>query len=406
MTQLVQLLWDHNTAFGRAIILLITFLGIIGSLCAIVQRHRYRRFETDWLDYVRGRLSRAQEAKQVVAAGGEAVPFAEEAAPPDTASPPIPAVESAPLFEPRELAQGVPLQSLVGDRLNTLANLKQARARVNVDALQRSSILKESARWSLSFPGYVVSLVMMLGLLGTFIGLSLMVVDIQHALPDAAAQADASRWAASVSSLGRILAGKKTAFSATLAGLLFSIIASGLNFALARAQAGFYDRLERFTSEELLPATIPAFDDATPWEKLSMQLGDSFENLGALTIEQARSTERMIAVEKTFATIVDNIETISQRAATAPLQGMTGEMTNVIGMLTQVNGAIVGLTEKLPQLASSIGSAMQGQQASIDRLARAMQSNRPAERRFDRVSFAAGGAVIVVVLALIVRWLS
>jgi len=406
MDQLLQLVWENNTALGRTIILVIAFLGSIGSLCAVIQRHRYRGFELEWLEYVRGRLLRAQQAKQVASSGSEALPFAEEAATPDSLPPASAPAQTTPSLELSELSQGVPVESLIGDRLATIGKMKQVRARVNIDALQQSSILKESSHWSLSFPGYVVSLVMMLGLLGTFIGLSLMVVDIQHALPDATAQADASRWADSVSSLGRILAGKKTAFSATLAGLFFSIVVSSLNFTLARAQAEFYDRLERFTSEELLPATIPAFDDATPWEKLSMQLGDSFENLGALTSEQARSTERMIAVEKTFATIIDNIETISQRASTAPLQGMTGEMTNVIGMLTQVNGSIVSLIEKLPQVVGAIGSAMQGQQASIDRLARAVHSNRTVERRFDKVSFAAGGAVIVVVLALLVRWLS
>jgi len=84
---------------------------------------------------------------------------------------------------------------------------------------------------------------MMLGLFGTFVGLSMMVVDIQQALPGGDGAANATQWAASVSGLGKILAGKKTAFSATLAGLFFSILVSALNFRLARAQSAFYDGL-------------------------------------------------------------------------------------------------------------------------------------------------------------------
>src|SRR4051794_38016406 len=120
MDQLLQLVWENNTALGRTIILLIAFLGSIGSLCAIVQRHRYRGFELDWLEYVRGRLSRAQQAKQVAASGREALPFAEEAAPPESLPAPPPApVQATPLFELPELSQGVPIESLIGDRLST-----------------------------------------------------------------------------------------------------------------------------------------------------------------------------------------------------------------------------------------------------------------------------------------------
>lgn len=406
MNELLQLLWQNNTASGRTIIALIIFLGTAGCFCALRHYLRYTSTERSWLESVRGRLHRAREARLSPPApppedGAEALP---EPAPP-------PPLDAAPLIELHELTEGIPTETLMGDRLVTIARMKQARVKVNVDALQQSSILKESAKWTLTFPGYVVSLVMMLGLLGTFIGLSLMVVDIQQSLPQAADGASASQWATTVSGLGRILAGKKTAFSATLAGLFFSIVVSVLNFALARAQSEFYDRLERFTTEELLPATVPAFDDETPWEKLSTQLGDSFEHLKALATEQSRSAEQLAAVEKTFATVIDNIETITQRAATAPLQGMAGEMTNVIGQLTLVNGAVIGLTEKLPQIITvfrqthqstltEISGAMQAQQAGIERLAKAIQGNRGGGH-FGSLSFVAAGAAAVLLVFLI-----
>jgi hypothetical protein len=394
MTEVLQLLWENNTAVGRIIILLIVILGSFGAACAFWHRRRYLSDELQWLENVRGRLQRSQAANQQ--------PGSEESPLPATATPPM---------ELHELAEGVPADSLVGDRLQTIARMKQARAKVNVDALQQSSILKESAQWTLSFPGYVVGLVMMLGLFGTFIGLSLMVVDIQHALPAGGAQADATQWAASVSSLGRILAGKKTAFSATLAGLFFSIVVSAFNFGLARAQSNVYGQLERFTAEELLPATIPAFDDETPWEKLSLQLGDSFEHLRELTAEQTRSADQMLAVEKTFGTIIGNIETLTQRAATAPLQAMTGEITNVITQVANVNGAVIGLTEKLPAIVNAfrqaqqstlreIATAMQQQQAATDRLAHAIETSRSA--RFG-LSVIAAGALAVIVVAMVLH---
>jgi hypothetical protein len=403
MKELLQLLWQNNTASGRTIISLIIFFGIAGCACAIRHYRRYRGMERYWLEAVRDRLHRTHESRNMSAPAA----FEEGMADP-APQPAAPLIDAVPIVELRELQESVPPTSLIGDRLSTIARMKQARIKIDVDALQQSSILKESANWSLSLPAYIVSLVMMLGLLGTFIGLSLMVVDIQQALPGAGAHA--SQWATTVSSLGKILAGKKTAFSATLAGLFFSIVVSLLNFALARAQSELYDRLERFTAEELLPAVAPGVEDQTPWEKLSMQLGDSFEQLKELAVEQSRSAEQLSAVEKTFATIIDNIEAITQRAATAPLQGMAGEMTNVIGQLTVVNSAILGLTEKLPQLVNAfrqthqttlaeIHTTMQAQQAGIDRLARTAPAG--GSNMFGRLSFVAAGAAAVLVVILI-----
>jgi hypothetical protein len=389
---LFDLIWANNTTVGRLIILLILFLGTFGILCAIKHRNRYRGSEVWWLEQVRTKLRLAWEARQQATPEEPAAP--EEQAPPPTSR----------VIDLNELAEGITSDSIVGDRLHTILKMKQARVKVNLDALQQSSILKESSKWTLAFPGYAVGLVMMLGLLGTFIGLSLMVADIQQALPAAGAQAHAADWAGSVSSLGRILAGKKTAFSATLTGLFFAIVVSWFNFALARAQAEMYDRLERFTTEELLPAVVPAGEDETPWEKLSMQLGDSFEHLDALTKEQARSAEQMAAVEKTFATVISNIEAITQRAATAPLQGMEGEITNVIGQLTQVNGAILGLTERLPQMIAAFRQANDATVSEVRNALRTMQTNRPAAATsmFGTLSYVGAGAagVLLIVLAV------
>jgi len=381
---LIDLIWSNNTSAGRLIIVLIFWLGTFGILCALGHRHRYRSTETRWLDQVGSKLRLAAEARSAVEFNSEATRT------------------TSPIIDLNELAEGVPADCIIGDRLHTILKIKQARVKVNVDALQQSSVLRESSKWTLAFPGYVVSLVMMLGLLGTFIGLSLMVADIQQALPGANAHANGTEWASAVSSLGQILAGKKTAFSATLTGLFFAIVVSWFNFSLARAQSHLYDRLERFTTEDLLPATLPAIEDETPWEKLSMQLGDSFERLEALTTEQARSSDQIVAVERTFATVISNIEAITQRAATAPLQGMEGEITNVIGQLTQVNGAILNLTERLPQIVSAIRHA---NDATVSEVRGAMQTIRASQARsssgaFGTLSYVAAGAAAVLVIVI------
>src|SRR5205085_1948234 len=128
--------------------------------------------------------------------------------------------------------------------------------------------------------------------------------------------------------------------------------------------------------------------------------------LEALTKEQTRSAEQMAAVEKTFGVVIGNIEAITQRAATAPLQGMEGEITGVIGQLTQVNSSILGLTERMPQLIatfrqsneamlSEIRGAAHAQQSSLERMSRVMQSNRPSNAgTLGVLSYVAAGAAV------------
>src|ERR1700682_997220 len=144
---LLDLVWSNNTAQGRTIIVLVVVLGVFGSLCAIAHRRRYLHVEAKWLERVRQKLRLARDARQIASA---------EEQPPAAASP---------IIDLNELADGIPQSSIVGDRLHTIIRMKQARVKVNVDALQQCSILKESSKWTLAFPAYVVSLGMMLGLL-------------------------------------------------------------------------------------------------------------------------------------------------------------------------------------------------------------------------------------------------
>jgi hypothetical protein len=252
--------------------------------------------------------------------------------------------------------------------------------------LQQMTILKESAKSTLAFPAYVVSLAMMLGLFGTFIGLSLMIQNMQVALPNISGTSSTVNWTASVNNLTKIIAGKKTAFSATLAGLACSIFLSWLNFLLARSQSNFYDRLERFTTEELLPATVPAIEDESVMEKLSMQLGDSFERLREITSDNAHNVEQMVAMERAFATTVESIRSITERDAAAPAAGLP-EMSNIIGHLAQVNSSVITVTAQIPQILhaikegqqaafAEIGTAIREQHSRLERVLRATQTER------------------------------
>jgi hypothetical protein len=321
-----SLLWQGNTGIGRVILLFLLALGGAAGTTAVRHRNRYRQRETRALDEVSAKLKRIREAEQAEDERQGTIP------------PPV---------ELHLLREHVPADTLIGDRLAALARMKQARVKVNVDALQQMTLLRENASFGLAFPGYAVDLAMMLGMLGTFLGLCLMLLQMQGVLPSASGVPAAGGFAEAAASLGSIIASKKTAFVTTLVGLACAIAISFLNFLLARAQSAFYDALERFTTAELLPATIPTVEDETAMEKLSLQLSDTFASLGSLSVHHAGNLERLQEMEASFGAIVESIRAITLQSARGPAEEAAGALSTLVRQLGDANDALAKTAESV-----------------------------------------------------------
>lgn len=375
---LIALLWTGNSGTGRLILLLLLGLGSTAGALALRHRSRYQR-ERRTLDDVQARLRRMRAA--------------EEPAEGEKALPPAP-------VELQALRENVDPTTIIGDRLETLARMKQARVKVNVGALQQMTILRESASPGLAFPGYAVDLAMMLGMLGTFVGLCMMLLQMQSVLPSASGVPSSSGFAEAAQSLGGIIASKKTAFVTTLVGLTCAIVISGLNFLLARAQSAFYDALERFTTAELLPATMPAVEDETAMEKLSLQLSDTFAMLGTLAGSHEKNMDRVQEMQAAFGAIVDSIRAITQQSARGPAEEAAGALTTLVRQLGDSNDALVKVAESV-----AAGAAHERQQAlharrRADRAGAWVDEGLALVRRNPLPTLASAAAVVVLLVAL------
>lgn len=294
----LYLVWQGNSGMGRLFTLLLLALGIAAGWIAVRHRQRYAYREMGALKAVRTELREALNRDQA-----QAEEEAEEGKEP---RPPAP-------VDVHSLCERVDRTSIIGDRLAELARMKQARVRVQVEALQQMTVMRENAKPGLAFPGYAVDLCTMGGMLGTFVGLCMMLLQMQGVMPGGAPAADG--FAQASASLGSIIASKKTAFVTTLVGLFCAIVVSALNFLLVRAQSAFYDELERFTVAELLPATVPAVEDETALEKLSLQLAESFATLTELSRLQERNAERQTGMHEALGTTVESIRRLALQAA-------------------------------------------------------------------------------------------
>jgi hypothetical protein len=238
---------------------------------------------------------------------------------------------------------------------------------------------------------------MLLGLLGTVAGLAFLVQDIHSTIGVAA------KSGALAENVRKILSPMKTAFSATFVGLVCSISTASLNFLLGRIQARFFGKLERFTIEELLPATVPSTEDESLLERVSMQLERSFTRLDEISQQNGEALKDLSGIERAFLQIVGDVEVITKDRAQANSLGLVSELTAVIGELGKVNSTMLGVSESLPKMLSLL-------QRNSGQVARAMEQmvslqREQSSKALSRTSlneFFSVRTVIAILISIIV----
>ncbi|HEX6042477.1 MotA/TolQ/ExbB proton channel family protein [Longimicrobium sp.] len=331
---ILYMIWRGNTGVGWVITLLLLALGAAAAWVALRHARRYHVEERSALGSVRAALEEVHTRERP--ATGPANPSGKAGDPPG----------SRPLLVSLDtLRKRAPATSIIGERLTELARMKQARVRVTVDALQQLTMMRENSRPGLAFPGYAVDLCTMIGMLGTFIGLCMMLMRMDGVASGGVTSA--TGFAEAANSLGAIIASKKTAFVTTLVGLSCAIIVSMLNFLLARAQSRFYDELERFTAAELLPATVPAEEDETMMEKLSLQFAESFEKLSDIARLQERNGDLQNGILEAFTRTVESIRSLAlDAAARGPDAEAGGALAALVKQVADSNAALAGRMEE------------------------------------------------------------
>lgn len=228
-------------------------------------------------------------------------------------------LESMHLASIEELQNGINNSTIIYDRLQTLKENQSTRSRLNVGVLQNLAELKENKGWTSNFLKYVMNISVLLGLLGTFIGLSYMVADISVQLE---AGGD-------INSIQETLKQVQTAFSTTLAGLICTVIVSVLNFYLEQKKAAFFDDLEQFTVQGLLPNTFPDLEEKTMLETVGDQLEDTFYNLNETIGNNNAAISELNGLYSKFDRIEDTMKSILTAGETAGMQGVVKELNLV-----------------------------------------------------------------------------
>lgn len=393
---LVSSLWTENSTAGRLIVALIFFLALRAWFHGRRHLRRYRR-EGRQLGVVATDLAALCQPLKETAQDTEEQPATEAGAVNETGDG-VPQLKS--LARPNlqgsvdvsVLRARVDQKSLIGERLAAIEKMRLHQVKVNLRTLQRLTLAREDSEKGLRIPSFTAGIALMLGIFGTFLGLSIMVQEIQFSLPQDGANVTLESWTDAFHNIRTVLAGIKTAFSTSLAGMACAIWLTFLASRVHQTQAAYLECLERFTAKELLPATVPATEDESLLEKVSLQLENSFLYLEEVFAHNRDVLQDLTGTQASFVDIVEEIRLITKNEASRDLE-------RVVGELTKTNQSVLAVVEKLPGIVQAVESAQ-------ERLFRGISPWRQTVGGLtrlwnDRFLGFIPGAVVLVVVSLV-----
>ncbi|MEM7245985.1 MAG: hypothetical protein AAF533_11625 [Acidobacteriota bacterium] len=315
-------------------------------------------------------------------------------------------------------------KSALGERIEVLATASRAGRDIEVSALGESLLDREEAR--VAAARYAAGTLVLLGLLGTFLGLLLTIGGVTAVVDnlDVSPQTDIEAFLIQLKEgLRRPLEGMSLAFGTSLLGLLGSLILGVAALGLSAAQASWTGKLEELTALALapaqrlspgaamaMPAPAPAapapVQGAAPGSQVDLARAEAVASLlvngqQALESRQDRfegASSRMVSALEDFRERVaalawqnERMETVLARLA--DVQSAGREALNDQGVkLADLAGAAAALRsdvrdgraeiqERLDDVGSRLGEGIAGGLAELSRSTRAVGGQGMADHQ-------------------------
>lgn len=143
--------------------------------------------------------------------------------------------------DPKKRLKGISRRSIIARRYQTLQELSDRHARINHSALASTLLAYEGSR--ISFARYVSNILILTGVFGTIVSLSIALVGASNLLETAQDTAN----------MGLVIHGMSTALSTTITAILCYLFYGYFYIKLGDAQAHLLGGVEEVTSVHLLP---------------------------------------------------------------------------------------------------------------------------------------------------------
>ncbi|OAN51396.1 flagellar motor protein MotA [Magnetospirillum moscoviense] len=199
-----------------------------------------------------------------------------------------------------------PMASMLGER----------HERISLSAMALRSLLDSIAARldeSRELARYMVGLLIFLGLLGTFWGLSQTIGSVGEVIRamDVSGQDPAAMFESLKTRLELPLAGMGTAFSTSMIGLAGSLVLGFLDLQAGRAQNTFYNELEEWLSAQTRLGAAPSLEGASAPAYLQALLEQTADSLDSLQRLIVRSEENRQSSAVGLTALVDKLSVLA-----------------------------------------------------------------------------------------------
>ena len=233
-----------------------------------------------------------------------------------------------------ELIKDIPGNSIIAKRIEDLLKVRYV-GELTYESLKDHLYTEEMEKTG--FSRYLASIFILLGLIGTVLGLSQSLINLEPLLSKLKNVTDL---AAVSNAIAQTLSGMKTAFSATIAGIAATVLLTFLNFLFGRHSTSFLNKLENFTTLYLIPYfLVPTTEEA------SIRFADTVSK-GAEALD--RSTNPLLEVSKN-------------------LDGSVNKVDNLLKTLTQIGNKYDQAVDKLTTAQKELIDAQQKKEDRLDK---------------------------------------
>lgn len=184
--------------------------------------------------------------------------------------------------------EGVAAGSVIHRRYRTLARLAESHAPINQGALAAALVADESTR--VSFPKFIGNILILAGVFGTILALSIALVGASDMLESAV----------DTGGMGLVVHGMSTALSTTITAILCYLYFGYFFLKLNDVQTRFLSGVEQVTATYL----IPRFETRT--EGLLSRIGELVGGIGDLVRRMEQSQRTFEAVELNLLNVLGN----------------------------------------------------------------------------------------------------
>lgn len=374
MENLFDILWVNNSPIAKVIIgliLLIAFWAIKG----IRSKNKKYSIELNAIKKAEGAF--AKEKSKIAENINMKVPD-------------IPLEHLVETIDFQEIIKVMDKNTFVYQRMKSLLLAKANKTNIDTDHEREKTILETTFDKNVIFPQYATSLCMMLGMLGTFYGLSVLVGDITS-ISNVSYQQSVDSILKATQDIQKVMGGVGTAFSTTLVGLFASII---LNFYKYRSETkfhAFFKQLEDFISDKIYPLINASV--SKDGKNIIRDISDNFEktysSITTTIKDNKESLQQLNGIYAKFKDIIEEVHKISR-------QNTNEQLSSVVGELTTVNQSMLQVVKQYDSRLEYINQLQKQNESQI------RDYNQLANRSKNLPNLILGVIVILIILTLFI----